>query len=276
MSWSYTELHSSIDRACRVVELARSQWYYRSKKNDEALINKLQTLAEEYPTRGFDDYYGRIRNEGLRWNRKRVLRVYRSLKLSLRRKRKRRLPARVGQVLAQSLTPNNSYSMDFVSDSLVTGRKVRVLNILDDCTREVLACYADYSIPGYKVVMVLEDIIRERGCPQQIRVDNGPEFLSFVFADWCKMKGIHIHYIQPGKPMQNGYVERLNRTFREDVLDAYLFDQLEQLRILCEGWAYDYNHLKPHSAHKGMVPAVARILGGGTPAQNAGTHVIYK
>jgi putative transposase len=210
------------------------------------------------------------------WNRKRVLRVYRGIKLSLRRKHKRRLPERIKQPLEQSTRVNNSYSMDFVSDSLSTGRKVRVLNIMDDCTREVLGCYADYSIPGYKVVMVLEDIIRERGRPGQIRVDNGPEFLSFVFTDWCKKKGITIRYIQPGKPMQNGYIERLNRTFREDVLDAYLFETLEQLRILCDEWAYDYNHLKPHSAHRGMVPAAVHALCGGTPAQSVNAHVEKK
>jgi putative transposase len=254
-------MHVSIDRACKSVNLSRSQWYYHSKKDDSEVIEKLQMFAEQYPTRGFDDYYGKIRNEGKKWNRKRVLWIYRSIKLTLRRKCKRRLPERIKQPLEQSTEPNSSYSMDFVSDSLSNGRKIRVLNIMDDCTREVLGCYADYSIPGYKVVMVLEDIIRERGCcPGQIRVDNGPEFLSFIFADWCKKQDITIQYIQPGKPMQNGYIERLNRTFREDVLDAYLFDNLEQLRVLCDRWSYDYNHLKPHSAHRGMVPAAAHIL----------------
>lgn len=110
--------------------------------------------------------------------------------------------------------------MDFMSDALTSGRKVRILNIMDDCTRESLATYADHSIPGERVVDVLKDIITERGKPKYIRVDNGPEFRSKCFMKWCEEKKIDIRYIQPGRPMQNAYIERLNRTFREDVLDA--------------------------------------------------------
>lgn len=195
-----------------------------------------------------------IRNEGKIWNRKRVLRIYRSIKLSLRRKRKRRIPARVKQVLEQQKVPNKNYSMDFMSDALVSGRKVRILNIMDDCTRESLAAYADYSIPGERVITVLKDILRERGKPEQIRVDNGPEFTGKVFANWCATEGISIKYIQPGRPMQNAYIERLNRTFREDVLDAYQFQNLEELRILCDEWQEKYNRYHPHSALKGQTP----------------------
>lgn len=234
----------------------RSLWYYKSKKDDTTVTNKLQSLAERYPTRGFDDYYRKIRLEGLIWNRKRVLRIYRSLKLTLRRKHKRRLPPRIRQSLEAAEKINYSYSMDFVSDALINGRKVRVLNVMDDCSRECLAAYADYSIPAWKVIMVLDQIIKERGNPVQIRVDNGPEFTGKELKSWCEHKGIKLQFIQPGKPMQNGYVERLNRTFREDVLNAYLFETLEQLRILCDEWVYDYNFNKPHSALKGMVPAM--------------------
>lgn len=247
-----------MSRACRVIGLHKSLWYYRSRKDDTELIEKLRALAERYPTRGFDDYYGKIRNEGFKWNRKRVLRVYRSLKLGLRRKHKRRLPARVKQPLEQCQRPNKSYSMDFLSDALSGKRKVRVLNIMDDCTRESLGLYADFSITGEKVVEVLKHIVMERGKPEHIRVDNGPEFLSKAFVQWCSKQSIAIKYIQPGKPMQNGYVERLNRTFREDVLDAYEFNNLEQLRILCDEWQYNYNHYHPHQALKGKTPAMAR------------------
>jgi putative transposase len=247
---------ATVSRACRVINLHKSLWYYQRRKDDSAVIEKLRALAEAYPTRGFDDYFGKIRNEGLKWNRKRVLRVYRSLKLGLRRKHKRRLPARVKQPLEQAAKPNKSYSMDFLSDALSTKRKVRVLNIMDDCTRESLAVYADFSIPGEKVVEVLKHIVMERGKPEQIRVDNGPEFLSKTFVGWCHKQGIVIKYIQPGKPMQNGYIERLNRTFREDVLDAYEFDSLEQLRILCDEWQFNYNHYHPHQSLKGKTPAM--------------------
>jgi len=238
-----------------VICLHRSAWYYQSRKDDTAVMEKLHALAEQYPTRGFDEYYGMIRNEALIWNRKRVLRVYRSMKLGLRRKRKRRLPARVKQPLQQQQQPNKSYSMDFMSDALNNGRKLRVLNIMDDCTRESLAAYADYSIPAEKVVTVLNDIIEERGIPEQIRVDNGPEFLSKVFTKWCSKNSIEIKYIQPGRPMQNGYIERLNRTFREDILDAYQFETLEEVRILSDEWQDSYNHKHPHKALNRKTPA---------------------
>lgn len=146
--------------------------------------------------------------------------------------------------------------MDFLSDALSAKRKIRVLNIMDDCTRESLGVYADFSIPGEKVVEVLRHIVAERGKPKQIRVDNGPEFLSKAFTSWCLKNEIVIKYIQPGKPMQNGYIERLNRTFREDVLDAYEFEILEQLRILCDEWQFSYNHYHPHQALKGKTPAM--------------------
>lgn len=252
------ETSVSVGRACRVISLQRSVWYYQSCKDDREVIKKLQDYAEHFPTRGFDEYYGKIRNEGLVWNRKRVLRVYRSLKLGLRRKRKRRLPARVRQPLQQQQQPNKSYSMDFMSDALSTGRKLRVLNIMDDCTRESLAAYADFSIPAEKVVVVLQDIIAERGKPEQIRVDNGPEFLSKVFKEWCKKHEIEIKYIQPGRPMQNGYIERLNKTFREDVLDAYYFDTLEEIRILSDEWQHNYNNYHPHKSLKRKTPDAFR------------------
>lgn len=236
----------------------RSVWYYQSCKDDQEVIVKLQYYAEQFPTRGFDEYYGKIRNEGLIWNRKRVLRIYRSLKLGLRRKRKRRLPARIKQPLQQQHQANKSYSMDFMSDALTTGRKLRVLNIMDDCTRESLAAYADFSIPAQKVVNVLEDIIGERGKPKQIRVDNGPEFLSSVFKEWCRKREIEIKYIQPGRPMQNGYIERLNKTFREDILDAYQFDTLEEVRILSDEWQYNYNYHHPHKSLKRKTPDAFR------------------
>lgn len=186
-----------------------------------------------------------------------MLRVYRCLKLTLRRKQKRRVPERIKQPLEKQLEANSSYSMDFVSDALTTGRKIRVLNIMDDCTRESLAAHADYSIPSEKVIAVLNDIIRQRGKPDQIRVDNGPEFTSKTFTNWCVEKGITIKYIQPGKPMQNGYIERLNRTYREDVLDAYLFDTLEEVRILSDEWQHLYNHNHPHKALKRKTPIQA-------------------
>ena len=215
-------------------------------------------MAEQLPTRGFDKYYEIIRLEGKGWGRRRVLRVYREMKLKLRRKYKRRLPARVREPLQKQQQANKSYSMDFMSDALGGGRRLRILNIMDDYTRESLAAWCDYSIPGEKVVEVLKSIVNDRGRPEQIRVDNGPEFRGRVFVEWCQVEGIVIKYIQPGKPMQNAYIERLNRTYREDVLDAYVFDTLEEVRILNDEWQDHYNNHRPHSALKGKTPGMAR------------------
>jgi len=231
-------------------------------------VVKLQQYAELYPTRGFDDYFGKIRNEGLGWNRKRVLRVYRSLQMKLRRKCKKRLPARVKEPLYKPVQVNDTWSLDFMSDALTNGRRIRIFKAMDDSSRESLVAFADYSICAEKVVLLLKQIGEERGLPRQIRVDNGPEFLSKVFTQWCIENKIIIKYIQPGKPMQNAYIERLNRLFREDVLNAYLFDSLEQVRILADKWVDEYNRLHPHKSLKGRTPQQAAIeLSGACPAQ---------
>lgn len=234
--------------------LHRSLWYYRSKKDDTEVVTKLQQYAEHYPTRGFDDYFGKIRNEGLIWNRKRVLRVYRSLQMKLRRKCKKRLPARVKEPLEEPLQLNHTWSLDFMSDALTNGRRIRIFKAMDDSSRESLAAHAEYSISAEKVIVILQQVAERRGLPMKIRVDNGPEFISKTFARWCNQNNIEIKYIQPGKPMQNAYIERLNRLFREDVLDAYMFDNLEQVRILADKWMDEYNRLHPHGSLNGRTP----------------------
>ncbi len=238
----------SIHRACSVVDLHRSMWDYQSKRDDSEVITRLNELAEQLPTRGFDEYYNRIRREGKKWNRKRVLRVYRNMGLSIRRKRKKRLPSRIKHPLTVPIGMNHSWSMDFMSDALSYGRRVRILNIIDDYNREALTIEAAHSFAGEQVVRILKELVFMKGKPQQIRVDNGPEFLSNIFVNWCKLHGIEINYIQPGKPVQNAYIERFNRLFREDVLDAYIFDNMEQVRMLSEKWMHDYNYNHPHSS----------------------------
>jgi putative transposase len=229
-------------------------FYYQSQRDDREVREQLESLAASHPNRGFDCYYGRIRAKGLEWNRKRVLRVYRGMRLVMRRKHRRRLPERIREPLAQPKVVNFTWSMDFMHDVLGNGRKVRVFNVLDDHNREAIAVRAERSFPADRVVEVLEQLSRDRGLPKRIRVDNGPEFISQVFTQWCAAKGVEVHHIQPGKPAQNAYIERFNRTFREDVLDAYIFDDLEQLQLMAEQWAYDYNHNHPHTALGGISP----------------------
>jgi len=229
-------------------------WYYQSVRDDSAVVAKLNELAESHPTRGFDNYYFRIRNEGIVWNRKKVLRVYRLMRLKLRRKRKRRLPARKKEALLQPLHANQSWSMDFMSDALSNGRRIRVLNVIDDYNREALCIDAQFSYPAEFVVRSLQRLTYERDLPRQIRVDNGPEFISHAFQDFCNENEIEIKYIQPGKPMQNAFIERFNRLLREDVLDAYLFKNIRQVRRQCEVFSEDYNLTHPHGSLKRLSP----------------------
>ena len=229
-------------------------FYYRTIKNDGSVIDRLNQLAERYPTRGFDTYYGKIRLEGIKWNRKRVLRVYRMLNLKMRRKRKQRLPSRIKQTLGVPARINQTWSIDFMSDSLTNGRRFRILNVIDDCNREALISEAYYSFPAIRLVNRLKELIIERGKPKRIRTDNGPEFISKVFTSFCEENNIKLQFIQPGKLAQNAYIERLNRTFREDVLDAYLFETIYQVNALAFEWQMDYNQNHPHKALNGMSP----------------------
>jgi putative transposase len=229
-------------------------YYYVCKKDDDAIIEKLSELSQKYPTRGFETYYGKIRLQGLKWNRKRVLRVYRKLNLKMRRKRKRRIPSRVKEPLIIPTMLNDTWSVDFMSDSLENGRRFRVLNVIDDCNREALINEAAFSIPAERLVDALKRLFSDREKPKKIRVDNGPEFLSKVFTSFCLEHHIELCYIQPGKPSQNAYIERFNRTFREDVLNAYLFGSIQEVNAMAYEWQIDYNANHPHKALAGQSP----------------------
>lgn len=252
--------------------VARSVFFYKTKKDDSIVIQKLQELAIARPREGQDKYYSCIRNEGLIWNYKRVRRVYKMLKLNIKRKPKKRLPARVKETLLQPISANESWSMDFVSDSLMNGRKFRVLNVIDDYNREALSIDPYFSIPSEQVITTLEYIIHDKGKPRQIRVDNGPEFISSKLSEWCHSAGIKLHFIQPGKPTQNAYIERFNRTYREHLLDAYLFEDLFQVRTLSEDWMNDYNSNRPHESLGNLSPIAfkaLRLIGLGTKSSSS-------
>lgn len=243
-----------VSRACKIVSLPRSQFYYASVKDDAEVVHALQDLAFEHPTYGFRKLFAYIRRSGKTWNHKKVYRVYKLLKLNKKRKGKRRLPARIKQPLQQPTTVNRSWSMDFMSDSMVGNRKFRTLNIMDDCSREALAIEVDTSLSARRVIRTLDRIIEQRGKPLSVRTDNGPEFTSKDLELWAKEKGITIQFIQPGKPMQNGYIERFNRHYREAVLDAYLFFDLYQVKQLTEEWIKEYNERRPHEALNNLTP----------------------
>lgn len=245
---------TSTSLICRTLNLSRSTKYRKVVKDDSEVESKLKALAEQYSTRGFDWYYMKIRLEGLKWNRKRVLRVYRKLNLKMRRKHKRRINRPKIEALSQPIMPNITWSMDFMSDSLEDGRQVRVLTVIDDYNRQCLKLECGISIPSDRVIRALNVVIEERGIPKSIRTDNGPEFTSNKFAQWCEKNQIKHESIQPGKPYQNGYIERFNRTYREDVLDAYVFEGIKELQIVSESWQIQYNTGHPHQSLNGMTP----------------------
>ena len=163
-------------------------YYYCSKRNDDEVIEKLNELSEKFPTRGFEEYFGKIRLAGLKWNRKRVLRVYRIMNLKMRRKRKRRLPARIKEALAVPNQLNETWSIDFMSDTLENGRKFRVLNVIDDHNREALINEAYYSIPAERLVESLKRLMHFRSKPKRIRTDNGPELIQKHLFDFVMNK----------------------------------------------------------------------------------------
>jgi putative transposase len=244
------EAHGVSHRqACATLSVPRSSLQYNPKfKNDTPLINALQSLVEKHPAIGFWQSHFRLRRKGHSWNHKKVYRVYTSLKLNIRRRFKKRLPTRVKQALFQPETINHVWSIDFMSDSLWDGRKFRVLNVMDDYNREMLAMEADFSLPSIRVIRVLEYLKEFRGLPLMIRVDNGPEFISHRLDEWCRKHNVFLLYIQPGKPMQNGYVERCNGSVRKELLNANVFYTLDEVRAYIEEWMLDYNNERPHKA----------------------------
>jgi len=237
------------------VQLSRTSYQYQNKpKDDSALQDALTSVIDKHPSIGFWQSFHRLRNRGLPWNHKRVRRVYRQMKLNIRRRAKKRLPERVKQPLAIPSGPNQTWSIDFMSDALTDGRKFRLLNVLDDFNRESLAVEVDTSLPSLRVLRVLNRIIRERSTPSIIRVDNGPEFISHILQQWCDEHKIALQYIQPGRPMQNAYIERKNGSMRRELLNTYLFSSLAEVRIMAEEWRIDYNEERPHKALSYLSP----------------------
>jgi len=249
----------SVNRSCRCVGLSRAAWYREPvdwMERDSEVITALNDLVEEFPRSGFWKYEGILGNRGYPWNHKRIYRVYRALGLNQPRRTKRRLPERAPMPLTVPERPNQVWSADFMSDALYQGGRFRLFTMIDDCNREAVAIEIDTSLRSERLVRVFERIRMERGLPDVLRVDNGPEFQGQVFVDWCRSHGIFIDYIEPGKPNQNAFIERFNRSLRNEVLDLYLFRSLAQVREVVSRWRRQYNEDRPHDSLGGFPPAV--------------------
>ena len=242
--------HQMSERqACALLNLSRSVYRYKARRSDdEELREQLLSLASRKPRWGFQKMFAYLKNQGRSWNHKRVRRVYRALGLNLRIKPKKRLPVRDPKPLVAPAEADISWSLDFMHDSLANGRTIRTLNIIDEFNREGLWIEIDTSIPAARVVRVLDMLALWRRYPKQLRLDNGPELISQTLADWAAEHNVALAFIQPGKPAQNAFIERFNRTYREAVLDAFLFHTVAEVQAITEDWLEEYNAIRPHEA----------------------------
>lgn len=247
----------SIRLACISFVISETCYRYQAKLSDEnvKIADWLVRLTHNQRNWGFGLCFLYLRNvKGFGWNHKRVYRIYRELELNLRIKPKKRLVREKPEPLVQPETINQSWSMDFMHDQLSDGRSFRCFNVIDDFNREGLCIEVDFSLPSERVIRALEQIIEWRGKPKAIRCDNGPEYISSIIIEWAESQGIRLEHIQPGKPQQNAYVERYNRTVRYDWLAQYLFDSIEEVQDYATSWLWTYNNERPNMALGGITP----------------------
>ncbi|MVA59650.1 IS3 family transposase [Agrobacterium vitis] len=248
----------SIALACRTFGVSETCYRYSAKLNDdnEEIADLLIGLTRAKKSWGFGLCFLYLRNvRGHRWNHKRVYRIYRELELNLRIKPRKRLKRDKPDALTVPEAPNMVWSMDFMADRLEDGRQFRLLNVLDDFNREGLGIEVDFSLPAERVIRSLNQIIEWRGKPMAIRVDNGPEYISDKLMEWAEKRGIALSHIQPGKPQQNAYVERYNRTVRHEWLDQHIIESIEEAQEFATQWLWTYNNERPNMGIGGITPA---------------------
>jgi putative transposase len=247
-----------IALACRAFGVSESCYRYSPKLGGEnnEVADLLIGLTNARKTWGFGLCFLYLRNvQGRVWNHKRVYRIYRELELNLRIKPRKRLKRDKPDALAVPDAPNAVWSMDFMADRLGDGRAFRLLNVLDDFNREGLGIEVDFSLPAERVIRSHTLIIEWRGRPGAIRVDNGPEYISGTLMEWAETRGISIRHIQPGKPQQNAYIERCNRTVRHEWLDQNIIETIEEAQDFATQWLWTYNNDRPNMGIGGMTPA---------------------
>ena len=255
-------------RACRVIGTVRTSIRYRSRRPDDASIKaRLRELAAVRRRFGWRRLKVLLSREGVHLNHKKLRRLYTEERLQVRRRigRKRAAVTRVPLLPAEG--PNQRWSMDFVHDALSDGRRFRILAVVDDYTRESLCLVADTSLPGGRVIRELEAVIAQRGLPRQCVSDNGPEFNGLALLGWAQGLGLDWHYIEPGKPQQNAFIESFNGRLRDEFLNETLFTTLAQARVELEDWRRDYNTERPHSALGNLTPIAYAARNASVPQQ---------
>ena len=242
-------------RSCRLVRVCRAtQRYMHKRSDDDRLRARLRELATAFPRYGYWRLYRKLRREGVMVNHKRVYRLYRDEGLIVRKRPRKRL-ARARVMMSVPIGPNERWSMDFVSDSLGDGRKFRTFNVVDDCTREALVIEVDTSLTGHRIVRLLEEAATFRGAyPRAIVCDNGPEFISHVLDEWADTHGVKLQFIQPGKPVQNCFVESFNGRLRDECLNQNWFINLGDARRIIGAWLVEYNERREHGSLGGLTP----------------------
>lgn len=246
-----------ISLACEAFVISQTCYRYQAKLSSEnmEIADWLVRLTHNQRNWGFGLCFLYLRNvKGFGWNHKRVYRIYRELELNLRIKPKKRLVREKPEPLAQPEFINQMWSMDFMHDQLSDGRCFRTFNVIDDFNREGLCIEVDFSLPSERVIRALDQVIEWRGKPKAIRCDNGPEYISSKIMEWAEKQRIRLEHIQPGKPQQNAYIERYNRTVRYDWLAQYLFDSIEEVQKHATRWLWTYNNERPNMAIGGITP----------------------
>ena len=258
MAQSAVKQHGlSIRCACEIFLVSETCYRYQPlfTQENQKIADWLIRLTHNHRNWGFGLCFLFLRNvKGFRWNHKRVYRIYRELELNLRIKPKRRLIRKAPAPLAVPTQINQSWSMDFMHDQLIDGRSYRLFNVIDDFNREGLAMEVDFSLPASRVIRALNQVIEWRGTPEKIRCDNGPEYISHQLTSWAKTREITLEFIQPGNPQQNAYIERFNRTVRNDWLTQYLFGSIEEVQRHATHWLWTYNHERPNMGLGGITP----------------------
>jgi putative transposase len=272
------EFGFSQQRACVMASLHRSTYAYRSRLTapTAALRQRLRELAVERPRYGYRRLHVLLVREGHQVNHKRIHRLYRLEGLTVRRRLRKRVCRGQRQPLVRAERLNQCWSMDFMGDTLATARTFRTLNIVDQCSRECLALEVDSSLPGQRVVRVLARLAAERGLPEVLVIDNGPEFTGRALDLWAYEHGVKLHFIQPGRPVQNAYVESFNGRFRDECLNMHWFTSLSDARTKIEAWRFDYNARRPHSALGQRTPHEFAALTRGlrSPSANAASPTL--